>query len=195
MRCVESIRYYGGDLEAAKLGNGETEDDKSALGWNIDSGSVLTASVMLSDVSEYVGGEFQARKDDTQYDFELFKGDLIVWKAMEEHRVTPVTGGDRHVLVVELWDGPANDDERNDGRDDTHPDIVGYCQRLRKADPLNYNIFNSCGANIGERNELTLAAEFLKEGIRLLGSSPKRRDLTLDLAEVFLRRTPRRLQW
>ena len=42
------------------------------------------------------------------------------------------------------------------------------------------------------KNELTLAAEFLKEGIRLLGSSPKRRDLTLDLAEVFLRRTMRR---
>lgn len=58
----------------------------------------LSVVVMLSDPSTYEGGVLQLGKKDTR-DAPNSQGTIIVFPSMVEHRVTPVTAGDRYTLV------------------------------------------------------------------------------------------------
>jgi hypothetical protein len=88
-RCVEHISY--------PVGVGLDE--------HTDEDSVFTVSVLISDHSEYQGGNFELLgKTEVAADFK--PGDGLVFASEQAHRVTPVTGGTRKVLVVELWPFP-----------------------------------------------------------------------------------------
>ena len=71
-----------------------------------DSGSLVTIDVMLSDPSEFEGGEFSTLEADGKMAHHSFeKGDALVFVSHKYHCVSPVTSGTRHVLVCELWEG------------------------------------------------------------------------------------------
>jgi PKHD-type hydroxylase len=61
----------------------------------------LSISLILSDPSEYQGGDFEIMtgKDDI-YKVEQVKGRMITFPSFVLHRVTPVTSGQRRSLVV-----------------------------------------------------------------------------------------------
>jgi len=88
-RCVEHISYPPG------VGLEEHEDEDSTY----------TVSVLLSAAAEYDGGAF-VLLGQTQVTEDFGPGDALVFDSLRAHRVTPVTAGNRKVLVVELWPFP-----------------------------------------------------------------------------------------
>jgi PKHD-type hydroxylase len=58
-----------------------------------------SAAILLSDRSEFAGGEFEFR--DIDFKCDLNQGDAIIFDARLWHRVTPVTSGERYSAV--LW--------------------------------------------------------------------------------------------
>lgn len=60
----------------------------------------ISGVVMLSDKSDYEGGELEINVVESNMDsYVLQKGDVIFFDSWFNHRVTPVTKGNRHVLV------------------------------------------------------------------------------------------------
>jgi PKHD-type hydroxylase len=63
----------------------------------------ISIAIMLSDPSEYEGGEFQLIKNgnlDDMVSIKLEKGDMIYFASWMPHRVAPVTSGLRRSLVA-----------------------------------------------------------------------------------------------
>ena len=88
-----------------------TEGQKGHYDWHIDASSTdasvprkLSLSMLLSDPSEFQGGEFQVKtcNDDVQT-LECQKGRAWFFPSYTLHRVAPVTKGVRRSLV--LWIG------------------------------------------------------------------------------------------
>ncbi|KAL1504860.1 hypothetical protein AB1Y20_008630 [Prymnesium parvum] len=71
-----------------------------------DYGSLVTIDLMLTDTSEFTGGQFQTLQADGEmksYEFE--RGDALLFLSHKYHCVTPVRSGRRSVFVSEIWDG------------------------------------------------------------------------------------------
>lgn len=65
----------------------------------------LSAVLFLSDTKDYEGGIFEFKELEGQID-KMPQGSIIVFPSYVEHRVTPVTSGERHTAVA--WAiGPA----------------------------------------------------------------------------------------
>jgi PKHD-type hydroxylase len=61
----------------------------------------LSATVNLSHSSDYEGGEFQIRCYDKLHRFnDAERGSIAVFPSFMDHRVTPVTSGERHSAVM-----------------------------------------------------------------------------------------------
>lgn len=60
----------------------------------------LSASILLSDGSEYEGGDLQIENYDLPHEVTRSKGNIILFPSFLKHRVTPVTKGVRKSLVV-----------------------------------------------------------------------------------------------
>lgn len=110
-------RYFHYDLtgfyEPMQLGIYSAEDN-GHYNWHIDIGvndtgvpRKLSMSLLLSDPSEFEGGEFQVKTPtDEILSLEQAKGKAWFFPSYATHRVTPVTKGMRRSLV--LWvGGPA----------------------------------------------------------------------------------------
>jgi hypothetical protein len=70
-----------------------------------DSGSLVTMSVLINDMSDFTGGAFTTLEADgtvTRYD-DLQRGDGLVFVSEKWHSVQPVLSGCRRTLVTELW--------------------------------------------------------------------------------------------
>ena len=106
IRTVESHEYIqGGKLGCTK---------------HYDAGSIVTIDIMLSDPeSEFEGGELsfphfesvgtESTKSEafsTDEVVRLEKGDMALFLSHKYHNVLPVRSGKRHVMVMELWNGP-----------------------------------------------------------------------------------------
>ena len=65
-----------------------------------DSVRKLSMSCLLTDPSEFEGGNFQLQTSATPYNIKLEKGDIIMFPSYLLHRVSPVTKGVRHSLVA-----------------------------------------------------------------------------------------------
>ena len=75
-----------------------------------DAGSWITIDVMLSDASDFEGGEFSTLEcDGTLQQHTFDKGDALIFVSHKFHCVAPVTAGRRNVLVMELWEGEERD--------------------------------------------------------------------------------------
>ena len=76
-----------------------------------DIGSLVTIDVMLTvpDV-DYTGGQFGTLEKDGELHMHPFEyGDAVVFPSHKYHCVQPVTGGNRKVMVIELWHGRTRD--------------------------------------------------------------------------------------
>jgi PKHD-type hydroxylase len=88
-----------------------TGENKGHYNWHIDSGvddrctpRKLSLAMLLSDSSEFEGGEFQVKTDnDTAQTLECKRGRAWFFPSYTLHRVAPVTKGVRRSLV--LWVG------------------------------------------------------------------------------------------
>lgn len=110
-------RYFHFDLtgfhEPMQLGIYSAQDN-GHYNWHVDIGvndtgvpRKLSMSLLLSDPSEFEGGEFQVKTpNDEILSLEQAKGKAWFFPSYTTHRVTPVTKGIRRSLV--LWvGGPA----------------------------------------------------------------------------------------
>jgi predicted 2-oxoglutarate/Fe(II)-dependent dioxygenase YbiX len=72
-----------------------------------DHGSLITLDVMLSDPeSAFEGGQFTTfGADGRRVPHRFPTGSALVFQSLKRHGVTPVTAGERRVLVVEFWQG------------------------------------------------------------------------------------------
>ena len=96
-RTIELLEY-----DAAPSGGSRGH---AALGWHTDSGSLLTLLALLSPRDDFDGGELRHRKrcDESAVGAALGRGDVVVYRSLTPHRVTPVTRGRRVALAVEMW--------------------------------------------------------------------------------------------
>ena len=106
LRTIESHEYTnGGQLQRNK---------------HYDAGSIVTIDIMLNDSNnEFQGGELSFPQFiDQELDepntsrtnnvdiIKLEKGDMALFLSHKYHNVLPIRSGKRHVLVMELWNGP-----------------------------------------------------------------------------------------
>eukprot|EP01084_Bolivina_argentea_P055333 101449_1 len=95
-KCIEYIQY---------IQKGDN------LGWHCDLGSLVNIVIMLSDSSEYKGGNLQCKKlieiggryvEQETIDAVLEKGDIVIFSSDKcNHRVSDLISGQRKVLVCE----------------------------------------------------------------------------------------------
>jgi len=98
VRCIELHSYsIGGGLLAA----GHRDHD-----------SVLSMSVLLSDPSALVGGEFVTWSDRLPVAHKLRQGDAVLFHSCRAHNVAQVVCGVRRSLVIEVWRGETNEKNR-----------------------------------------------------------------------------------
>jgi PKHD-type hydroxylase len=110
-------RFYNYDLDNySEIQYTCYDRKKSHYHWHVDmnhnnlSGSTrkLSASILLSNVKDYEGGDFQYYRgglQDHESIIEQEKGNMIVFPSFLLHRVTPVTKGVRKSLVIWM-EGP-----------------------------------------------------------------------------------------
>jgi len=80
-----------------------------------DMDSVLTIVVMLSDRSEFDGGDFQTNEPSgDMLVHPLQQGDAICFVSHKYHCISPITRGVRKTLVMELWQGGTGHRGRGD---------------------------------------------------------------------------------
>ena len=85
------------DALVAKFGVDTAEKERPM---SDDSVRKLSMSCLLTDPSEFEGGNLQVQTSDTPYDVKLEKGDIVIFPSYVLHRVSPVTKGVRHSLVA-----------------------------------------------------------------------------------------------
>lgn len=116
VRKVVGTLNQGYRLELAGFASGcqiarYTEEVRGHYDWHIDLGigatsrRKLSASIQLSPAEAYDGGDLEFHLSGLDRDKMRQQGTLIAFPSFLEHRVTPVTRGERYSLVV--WvDGP-----------------------------------------------------------------------------------------
>ena len=98
VRCVEFHTYtVGGNVMMAG---------------HRDWGSVFTLCVLLSDPSDFDGGELMTWHAGEAQIHAMGRGDALFFHSEKVHNVATVTRGVRHSLVVELWQGASNRKDR-----------------------------------------------------------------------------------
>ena len=93
------------DQEQTQIGRYKSAD-KGHYDWHIDAGAPnngiqrkLSISILLSNPSEFEGGELQFKEIEDQKILTK-QGSIVVFPSFIEHRVTPVTKGDRYSAVT-----------------------------------------------------------------------------------------------
>ena len=75
---------------------------------------LLTLSALLTDPNLLEGGVFMTwRGGQPVYHDDLEQGDAVVFHSERVHNVSAVMEGVRHSLVVELWEGADNENDRH----------------------------------------------------------------------------------
>ena len=122
LRCLEAIEYQGASGHS--------------LGFHHDGDTHMTVSIMLSAAGDFEGGDFEIRRKlrpagDLAYEkHRAERGDLLVWRGWDDHRVTPLVRGRRRVLAAEWRCCSAEDDSRpGEGRPDDS--LTGFFSALR----------------------------------------------------------------
>ena len=96
-----SLSFYNLACEESSVRGGSL-----AFPTHHDTGSLVTIDVMLSDASEFEGGQFSTKEaDGTVRSHPFDKGDALCFVSHKYHHVEPVSAGRRRVLVMELWEG------------------------------------------------------------------------------------------
>ena len=91
------------EMDGLKVREKRSEPVGDSLGWHYDAGSVVTQLVLLSDPSEYEGGELEHESNDHVGTTPLRRGDVAVYRSLTYHRVRPLRSGRRRALAVEWF--------------------------------------------------------------------------------------------
>ena len=79
--------------------------DGSHYGWHMDTGNgrtslrKLSVVIQLSDPNEYEGGDLQIQTEG-RITADRVQGNMVIFPSYMQHRVTPVTKGERYSLVI-----------------------------------------------------------------------------------------------
>lgn len=79
--------------------------DGSHYGWHMDTGNgrtslrKLSVVIQLSDPNEYEGGDLQIQTEG-RITADRLQGNMVIFPSYMQHRVTPVTKGERYSLVI-----------------------------------------------------------------------------------------------
>eukprot|EP00928_Gymnodinium_smaydae_P098138 TRINITY_DN9052_c0_g1_i2.p1 TRINITY_DN9052_c0_g1~~TRINITY_DN9052_c0_g1_i2.p1 ORF type:complete len:416 (+),score=69.87 TRINITY_DN9052_c0_g1_i2:122-1369(+) len=97
-----------------EVGGGLVED------YHFDGGSVITIVCLANSASDFTGGAFRTFEcDGTHLEHKLDCGDVLCLLSHKYHNVAPVLSGQRHTLVLELWQDSAcemyEDDDEVEG--------------------------------------------------------------------------------
>lgn len=104
--CYKFRLHYAEDSMQYTLYEGQSQ---GKYDWHIDIGTgrnslrKLSAVLLLSDPSEFEGGELQVWTSSVPRTVPLQKGSVVFFPSFMLHRVTPVTSGERRTLV--FWMG------------------------------------------------------------------------------------------
>jgi PKHD-type hydroxylase len=104
--CYKFRLHYAEDHMQYTLYEGNSN---GKYDWHIDIGSgvnalrKLSAVLLLTDPSEFTGGELQIFSTNVPVTVPLVKGSIVFFPSFLLHRVTPVTSGERKTLV--FWMG------------------------------------------------------------------------------------------
>ena len=116
-RCIESIRYSVTGDEPQTRREAASEEGDDEIGWHQDEWSVLTLVLTLAVSAHMEGGEMEVdRGGGPTRAGALQPGDVLLFRSWDAHRSTPLLRGERHVLVVELWQGPPTGRDSLEGR-------------------------------------------------------------------------------
>jgi PKHD-type hydroxylase len=104
-----NINYFGYELTgwASQIQYTKYDGSKTQYNWHTDTDMSiipnqerkLSISLMLSERSEYEGGNFQIITGDKKQDIELNIGDALIFPSFLRHRVSPIKNGCRETLV------------------------------------------------------------------------------------------------
>lgn len=126
LRCLEAISYFSPrELPGSASRAWDAPlDDPQEIGWHHDGATRFTMAIALTDAGQhFTGGEFDIRSArswdwceivshhsrciDTVSDAK--RGDVVVWRGWDAHRVRAVHSGVRRVIVAEWWEGDGAD--------------------------------------------------------------------------------------
>jgi hypothetical protein len=88
IRCIEKLMYNPGGF----------------LSFHLDEFSIYTLVLMFTDEKEYTGGEFQIENADGKtHIYKIPKYSGILFDSNKNHGITPLSAGERHIIVFEFW--------------------------------------------------------------------------------------------
>jgi len=134
IRCIETLEYI----------------ESGELIYHEDIQSIYTVSILLSDPTDFTGGEFMIhvgkRKENDNSTAVMVKldqkGKGIFFNSLAYHGIEKIKSGRRVVLVIELWEYTDGDYELRPGPEDVDFNII----RLMKSShivPSNKRIINN----------------------------------------------------
>ncbi len=180
VRCIESIRYSvseedtaqgkhqrdaGGDSDVE--GQAAVQRGRDEEGWHMDEWSVMTAVVVLSTSPDLRGGAFEIDRGSGPVTTELQTGDMLVFRSWDAHRSQPVLQGERHILVIELWQGPETPPNATAGRPGELDDgRATLCEPAMRADASSAALLWFCSKAADEHS-----AWRLEQAAQLVGGS------------------------
>lgn len=118
LRCCEAIVYSSNDGEG------------DSLGWHVDGSTLFTVVVALSSAgADFEGGELELKGPNELRHLvsDLQRGDSVVFRGWETHRVRQCRKGTRRVIVAEWWLGDecSGEDLRPRDTEDTITAVLG----------------------------------------------------------------------
>eukprot|EP00928_Gymnodinium_smaydae_P036266 TRINITY_DN25371_c0_g1_i1.p1 TRINITY_DN25371_c0_g1~~TRINITY_DN25371_c0_g1_i1.p1 ORF type:complete len:627 (+),score=156.11 TRINITY_DN25371_c0_g1_i1:36-1883(+) len=148
LRCLKAVNY--------------SHVDSGAIGWHSDGETLITMMVMLSKFEgvDFEGGALEIRRGDRVdvADEPLRRGDVLIWRGWDEHRVTSVTRGLRRVLVVEWWQG----EDTTEAISERPGDSLEGLGRIAAFDPLSAIAHSTLGElQLQRQNYWEAMASFL----------------------------------
>ena len=107
---------------------------------------MLTAVLTLAVSPDMEGGEMEVDRGGGPTRAEgLQPGDLLLFRSWDAHRSTPVLRGERHILVLELWQGPPTGRDSLEGRPaELHGGRAQMCGPALAADPSSAALLWFC---------------------------------------------------
>lgn len=156
-RCIELIKYTS---------SAAGKNDSESIGWHDDGATHLTVAVPLDERSSYDGGKIEVVSvDGTTHVAWPRRGDAVVWRGWDRHRVLPITRGERNVLVGEFWSERSGQAwNRMDGR--PLEDLQRYRDAL-KLDSRSAALQEGLGVIASKQGESDLAEASFRQAVSL----------------------------
>lgn len=79
------------------------KDTRFSLGWHVDDQSALTALLLLSDPSQFEGGELYHIVRGQQVSAQPHQYEILVYRSHQPHAVGALRSGQRLAVAIEFW--------------------------------------------------------------------------------------------